>query len=312
MRIMIIPAKRAVGFDEIKNFSGMWHHYINRELNAMGHETVFERGALPADPPREAMDYFDRMVRRGVAVDHVLGMSRYFTRIPEYCARKLQSAIPGAVTMIHDGPLPGAAVDQVFSIRDAENVRQTTHIGWAADADILQPAQGRGLRILIDHPHYHAGGEDMTNEITRQALVFKADYQRKTGLPVTLRRFCDGGVAEINDDKPVPSFGRLHIPFTQIAEEYGKAHLFVVTHPESLGQSVIEAAVAGAYIIAPDGFVRYDRMATVRSMTYRGRDVPWEKAVEMIDPAASRTVAMANNWRAVTERIVEYFKAFKK
>jgi len=313
MRIMVMPAKRALEFSEVKNFSGVWQFYIRRELEAMEHQIVFERGALPNDTPKEQEDYFkSRLIPRlrEMDVDHVLGFSRYFTRVTDHCVHMLQDSFKGAVTQIHDGPLPGVPCDQVFSIRDDEGHRGHTHIGWAADPEILiSKERGPGLRILIDHPHYHDGMPDFTNTITEQAI----EYKRRARYPVQIRRFCDGGAEEVTSYAPVKSFRRVHIPFENFVEEYSRADMFLPTHIESLGLSVLEAAMCGALIVSHVDFIRADRIATVRSVIYQGNDkVPFDYAAKLTEPVISREVAMQQSWRAVTERIVGYLQAFRK
>lgn len=310
MKIMMVPAKRALAYDEVKNFSGQWQYYIRRELEAMGHQIVFERGALPNDPPQVALDYFRKtLIPRAKTVDHVLGMSRYFTRVPARCVQELMGSINGAVTQIHDGPLPGVPCDQVFSIRHHEGTRATTHIGWGVDPDVIPSRQGKGLRILIDHPHYHEGMVDTTNSITHQALAFR---DANPALDVSIGRFCDGGVEEITDYAMARSFNRVHVPFAAIAEQYSRAHIFLPTHMESLGLSVLEAAVAGALVVSRKGFIRDDLLKTVRNLVYYDDHVPFEMAVPLIDIAAARRVASMNTWRVVTEKIVHYFEGFKR
>jgi len=314
MRILLIPQKRPIEFEEVKNFSGMWQYYLYRELSALGCDITMDRGAAPAWSAGEQIRYCEELARdRLHRVDHIIGLSRYFSRIDPSCVDILRRAIPGAVTQIHDGPVATANTDTVFSIRDDGEkwMQKCTYIGWAADPEKITPRQDpTTIRILIDHKLYHAG-EDFTDFISASATEF-ADRLPKTN--ILIRRFCNGGAETVTKANwRAAPFTREHIPFTQIVEEYQRAHLFMVTHRESLGLSVLESAIAGALPVAPVGFVVPDRLATVRHMIYRnGADVPWEEALREINMVASREKAMQNSWRAVAERILQYLSEFKR
>jgi hypothetical protein len=315
VNILLMPAKKALPFDEVKNFSGMWQHYLHRELSAMGHKVTFDRGVDPHAMPEAQVLYCKEMaLSRLGRVEHIIGMSRYFTRIDPSCVGILRAAVPGSVTQIHDGPLPAANTDTVFTLRDdgPKFMTTSTYIGWAADEEKLMPKQGPmhwQLRILIDHPLYH-DGMDHTDEISRSAL----DWARARERNVLIRRFCNGGVETVTEENwKSPEFTRVQVPFDQIADEYRQAHLFMVTHRESLGLSVIESAMCGALPVVPLGYITPDRMTTVRGLVYKpGTAPPWDEAIEEINIPASRAKAQKNSWRAAVQRIVDYLEGFKK
>lgn len=318
---MLIPAKRPIQFNEIRNFSGQWQHYVWKTLTALGHEVTFDQGCDVRKSPEEIVHHFSVLCGKIKAMEkppeHIIGMSRHFSRIPAECARMLRDVVSGSVTQIHDGPLADQPVDTTFSIRNDPNkfMRQCTYVGWAADPVVLFPMQDpKTLRVLIDHRLYRAG-EDATDHVTQQAIDFKRSGKwRDHGYEdMIIRRFEDGGVVTIENDVASKPFTREHVPFIEIVDEYRKAHIFIVTHHESLGLSVLESAMCGALVLSPQSFITADRLATVRAIEIsRAGDIWWGDVLDAIDVKASRLQAQENNWAAVVGRIVRYLEEFKK
>jgi hypothetical protein len=291
----------------IKDFGGVWSYYLSRELRNRGIGVRFVP-ASQRDPAFWATVDLD-------GIDHVIGLSRYFSKAPPECAWIVAERIPGLVCQIHDRKRPGDPVDTTFAICAGKGVglKNNIVVGWAADHELCAPRQGDELGILIDHPNYGEGPRvDYSLQVAQQVAEFvKAESWRPAWPGVSLRRLVDGGVETMDFArlKPRP-FTRKHVPFERIAAEYGRAHLFMVTHPESLGLTVLETALAGALVVAPAGYIADDLLATVRHLTYE-RDVPWGAVLKMIDPAASRNVALGNSWARVTSRILTHIEDFE-
>jgi hypothetical protein len=166
---------------KVKNFTGVVSHYLSIELRKRGIDLHFIESKHP-DP----LAYFADVDVQGC--DHVLAYGlRYFTHKPVGCASILGSKIKGKVTQMHDGLVHEwlaehmAGVDCNFMFRDDKTrVRDWSryadsnhYIGWAADPDLLYPAQREGeLRILIDHPYYKQGTPDITEAVTMDAVTF--------------------------------------------------------------------------------------------------------------------------------------------
>lgn len=316
MRVLIVPARHRLALHEVRNFSGMWLHHLPKHLMEMGHEVLFDPGSHE-NPIGHFSALAHRIIRGELDVDHVIGVSRHFSRIPESCTLMLRDVVRGAVTQIHDCPMVNQPTDTVFSIRsgDSKFMQHCTHIGWAADHTVLYPEQDpKTLRVLIDHRLYR-DGDDVTDHITRQAIAFRnGGAWKKHGFDgMVIRRFEDGGVKTIGDDTGALLFNRQHVPFLEIVEEYRKAHIFIVTHRESVGLSVLESAMCGALVLAPHGFIAPDLIDTVRHVELNScGDIWWGDVLDAINIEASRSAAVACNWRAVTERIVRYLENFKK
>ena len=103
--------------------------------------------------------------------------------------------------------------------------------------------------------------------------------------------------------------------FINACKEYNKAHIFIVTHEESLGLSVIEAAMAGALILIPTnpkGRGPCIKPWLVKSLNHimfnPFNGIPWDKIINNINIEDNRVKASQYNYKNVTNKIVNFLK----
>ena len=304
---------------KVKNFTGVQAYYLARELRKRGVELHFIQNKNP-----KPLEYFTDV--DGAGCDHVLALGlRYFTHQPLGCAAMLKTKVPGAVTMLHDGLVHSylepylEGVDCTFMFRDDsvrtrdwERYEKTNHyIGWAADPDVLYPDQRWDqLRILIDHPYYKSGTPDITEAVTQDVLAFaNSRMWRGRFEHINVRRLVNGGAEDAT--AVTNQFDRKHVPFTDIAREYRRTHIFCFTHKESVGLTGLEAAYCGALVIASKGLIYQDRLDTIRHVQYEGSRAPWPEILDRINIEASVKLASIQSWDAVTERMLKWFGSYK-
>lgn len=313
MRLLLI-APEVKALDAVRSFSGVWSWYLSAELRRRGVDFDFT-------PPVHMSGMSDQEVIRHhrkldlTGYDHILALgTRYFERVPETVGKELMLRLPGAVTQVHDAGRPVKTCDCTFTLRSDRLNEFNHYVGWAADHEMITPRHTPGeLRILIDHPDYSS--ERLDNDISSRIIedcqkFIRSEVWRKDYQSVRLRRIADGCIEDVYTSD-VPAYQRKAIPFAEVCEEYSKTHMFIVTHPESVGLSVLETAMAGATILSPVGFIQPDRLATVRSLTFHG-SIPWEHALGHINIKASRRKALENSWSRVAMRMLVYFKNFKR
>ena len=287
----------------IRDFGGVWSYYLSRELRALGVELVYDKG--PATAARYATLDLN-------GVRHAIGLGHWADRATADAAWVLAERLPGGVCQIRDRSRVGDPVMLTFTIcDDRRDPHGSRHIGWAADETLISPRQqSEKLCILIDHPNYGPGARvDLSREILDDVAAFVAGRTwRGRWSAIRVRRLVDGGVEYVDLKKPhVPPFTRQHVPFETICEEYCATHVFLVTHPESLGLTVLETAYAGALPVVPEGFIAPQLLSTVRHVTYSG-SIPWDQVLAEIDVAASRKKALRNSWPRVAARVLSYLE----
>ena len=180
-------------------------------------------------------------------------------------------------------------------------------MGWASDPEINRPQQDpRNLRILVDHTNYGDNDVDMTVEVLEQIRRFvDSELWRRDFDSVSVRRFDSGQVVDVDfNDMSIQRYDRTAIPFTEITQEHCAAHIFCVTHPESVGLVVLETAMAGALPVIPKGFIPKDRLKTIRYAEWEHR-INWNYVMSKLDIERSRQVALENTWPAMANRIVQ-------
>ena len=261
----------------------------------------------------------------GYDVILVLGL-RFFSKVPKHIIPNIRKRFKGLICQTHDGSrFNNDQVDITFTTKNEDNKWKNTgwwenhkkynhYSGWAADSELNRPLQDNDeLRILIDHTNYGNNKIDDTKEIIKQVkrLVTSRKWETKFK-SIRVRRFISGGTEDVNFNQTgdIEKFDRSKvIPITEITKEHNKAHIFMVTHPESVGLVVLETSLAGGFIVSPSGYISRDRLQTVRHYSYKPKsNIDWDMVLKSIDPRLSRNVALKNNWDNVAKRIIEKLK----
>lgn len=321
MKILILyPGKIPSSPEQIECFSDVWVYYISTELKYHAQVDLQKIPTVSSDIM--LINWARDLDVSGYDAVIALGL-RYFSTAPKAVGEILRKKLhgKGLLCQIHDGSrLDNDPVDLTFTLKDDSDrypfgtsanryVRHRSYneyIGWAADPEINKPEQdAENLRILVDHTNYGTNPVDHTEKILQDIKDFvDSGIWKDRWQSVSVRRFDSGRVVDVdlNDISEIQRYDRSSMPFTEICKEHGAAHVFCVTHPESVGLVVLETAMAGALPVIPQGFVPRDRLETVLAVEYQD-SIPWAQVMEQIDPVKSREKAMANSWATVCKRI---------
>lgn len=127
--------------------------------------------------------------------------------------------------------------------------KQVNWMGWCASSEYCRPLPTDRLQIFVDHANY--GGEDHSQ------TVFKAlsHVCRNSNVPeLDMAVQTNNGIETWSSDRNFPDFDfqrTSKVSWLDMQAAYGRSSLFVVTHRESAGLAVMEAAMAGSRIIVP-------------------------------------------------------------
>lgn len=194
------------------------------------------------------------------------------------------------------------------------------YIGWACDHTLCRPRQNKNkLRILIDHnyygPHEQMNKNDMTDTITKQICNYIKTL--KTDKEIIIRRFVKGGVetVDINNineqEKYVQGSG---LSYTDACDEYSKTDIFFVTHMECMGLSVLECAMAGALIVTPKGFIKWEFLRRLHHVQLEIEDnnvaLNMNDIIGKINHRLSRKKASRFSWKSASTEIYNTFKNY--
>jgi len=323
MKLLIIcPGKIAKDKSEIKCFSDLLNYYLPKSICKF----------INADIENISMAYSSEVITELKRInfagyDAVLFLGlRFFSHQPSRTIEYVRSRFNGLICQIHDGSRRNTdGVDITFTFKNDDRIYKNTkdwhnhknfnwYIGWAADPELNRPEQNPDtLGILIDHTNYGKNPIDDTVHIINQVkrLINSRIWESKFK-NISVRRFDSGKTVNVdfNNTKEIQRFDRSKsIPITEISKEHGKAHIFMVTHPESVGLVVLETSLAGALTVTPNTYINPDRLETVRHYKYPSNtDIDWNKVLSMIDVTASKNTALKNNWDTVAKRLIEGLK----
>lgn len=321
MKILILyPGKIPESPAQIACFSDVWSYYLIKELQR--HVTLVT-SPIPNVTGAELVAWADTLKVSGYDAVIALGL-RYFSKVDPEISKLIKNNLdPGSyLCQIHDGSrLDNDPVDITFTIKDQSSdyefnspanrfVRHhayNSYVGWAADPVLNVPKQSEDvLRILVDHTNYGNNPVDNTRQVLEdiKRLIDSRAWQSQFQ-SISVRRFDSGRVVDVDFDAidDIERYDRNQtIPYDKIIQEHCQAHIFCVTHPESVGLVVLETAMAGALPVIPKGFVPADRLATVRCLEYNKR-IDWDRALKSIDIEKSREMALTNSWENVAKRI---------
>jgi hypothetical protein len=317
MKILILcPGKIARSLDQIGCFTDVLNYYLPKSLAEIADTTIISIPDVDNDQLKEIfstveVDGYDAIVTLGL---------RFYSKISPETTALLRDRFTGLLCQVHDGSrLDHDPVDVTFTFKDdtarlaknagwlARHVKQNEYMGWATDPDVNTPQQDpRDLRILVDHTNYGDNAVDITAKVLTeiQRFVESSIWQQKFD-SVSVRRFDSGRVVDVDfDNLNIKKYDRTSIPFSEITKEHGAAHIFCVTHPESVGLVVLETAMAGALPVIPKGFIPKDRLETIRYVEW-DRRVNWKYILAKLNIDKSRSLALNNTWSAVADRIVQ-------
>ena len=314
MRIMLI-GKEIKSQNDIKCFSDMWAYHLPKNLQANGVEIAYFSRLSNSE---NAMQWGERLVSSAKGFEAILATGvRYFTTIPLDVCKYIRDKFPGIVSQVYDASmLDNPHVDLTLTIKDSTEMyrhypdrmkRHHSHnkcIGWAADHEVFTPKKGEKLRIFIDHPIFDCSASDFTLTAMMNLHQLKVPFEART--------LTDEGIVDIDTDNiVVKEYKRTPVPSAVFANELNEAHIFVCTHKESLGQTVIEAAMAGCFVLTPPNSIPEDRIKLVNHDTFNG-EINWDNALRNINPEKNRTLALQHTWDAVAKRTIQAISSYDK
>lgn len=312
MKIIVfggIPKKtEEMKMEDIRGTGELYSYYIRNEFKKRGVETEFCQFG-PGGSNAERLEKIK--VPEG---DHALSFSQRGFDVRGKTSSKfinnVRQKIKGKITSICDHAVENPIEDIIFHAAPwHKNFIKNKYVNWACDHNILYPEKDSKIfRILIDHSYYAKGNnKDLTEIITKQCIEFQKIYKEKL---VIIRRFSGiTGIEDINDSNILCGIydRSTSIPYPKACEEYRKADIFIVTHPESMGLSVLESGAAGALVVTPDKYIKCSLLKPIYHISFIG-NILWDKIVNMINVKKSVKYASPYKWENIAQLMLEEFK----
>lgn len=264
---------------KIRNFSGVFAYYLNRELTRMGVELQWSSN--------------NDGVKLLPKADHILAFgNRMFSH---YGGQKeLRGKVKGYITQIAENPRQDVGVDQTFTINSTEG-EKCTYIGWAADPAMFYP--DKDPYVLLDHPEYNEFQDTMMQELLEQGRAYKGRFR--------VYRLLGDGIHPVTQS--VEGFERTSaVPYPDMAAITRRAAIFVVTHRESCGLQALEAAMSGAVVVYPKGFLNAGLADSIQAIEFDDV-IPWAMAEALYEKLTIRDSVLHFQWSRPAMKILEFF-----
>lgn len=174
---------------------------------------------------------------------------------------------------------------------------KSIYIGWAADHNLCDLGQSDDkLQILIDHSLY---GENRSEEMERSWDIIPQvlEFAHNSSKNIVVKRFYSGGIEVMDPLLPYNQeiYNRDGLSFDNVCKEYSKTDIFIPTHTESMGLSVLESAIAGAFIYAPRNHINPELLKTLYFEEFDA-ELDLDKIISKLDHNKSRNMAMEFTW----------------
>ncbi|OGV51866.1 MAG: hypothetical protein A2X49_03605 [Lentisphaerae bacterium GWF2_52_8] len=156
-------------------------------------------------------------------------------------------------------PAPGLAFRTALTALHLGHGPKTVRMGWSAAPDQCRPDgnDNASLRIFVDHSCYTAGDMDLTGAFFKACQMARKSIP---DIPLHVRQQSNDGIIDwdLSGSFQPEIHQRSHkVPWLKMMDEYSHSNIFFVTHRESAGLAVIEAAMSGATIYVPDDGISF-------------------------------------------------------
>lgn len=201
--------------------------------------------------------------------------------------------------------------ETVFGMTRGGSNGNIIRVHWAGDADVLYPEKKNNRPyLLIDHAYsnHKALAKFNYNMIFDDLMKVLPEFVDKYDLEAHLLRCPDLNKSDFMKMSKDEIFKIVAHPWSSVLPFYRKAHMFLVTHFETCGFSIIESAMCGAKQLIPNGYVAHDMWKDLDHITFnykKGRaealKETLEKAINSIDVDLAVKKASKFTWDKIIE-----------
>lgn len=289
MRVLLLCSRwrESRSPDTITGLAQVYCHYLGEGLRKRGCRISYLNMPGVRSTEAEKQHYLD-VQKLPARIDHVLGCEQdLVTHHVRNCGswlfyQAIRPKVGGLITSVYDRPRIDSLSDVLFTAIDNRGIPGTVYLGPAVDPDVFVSRQDPlQLTICLDH---RMTARDIGDGLAEQCAAIHgfADVIRLPERTVQRR----------------------------LADSLARSHVFIPTHPESFGLSVIEAGIAGCLVVAKREFVHADVLRHVEHIVY-DNEIPWPVVMDRVDPARCRATALrtADRWDECAQIVFETFQS---
>lgn len=291
------------------SYTGSWAYHLTEYVKAKGvNADILEvlNDLKGSNPFRKInLDGYHTILFAGLQ-----GVDRILCKNTQW--RKPTGPFP-KVAQVSDSPLSKESktkADITFSTKvvPPEKAGKNVYVGWGCNPEDFintKNDSSKEIYILIDHPHYQSDYDETPDAISFVDGFIEYVSAKHPSYTIKAERIADGELVEYNSK--IKPFNRKGINYNEYADALGKTHIFLTSHRESVGLSILDAATAGALVVSKRGHIYSDRLETVNHIEYDDpRKVDYSKVFEQcLKSEDNRRQALENSWEKVFDRLFE-------
>ena len=308
-----------VSFSEINEFTSIYTYYFRKVLEELG---GYEVHVFPLGSDSDTESYFEDI--DFPEVDHTIAMlNRAFVLRPQILFEKVRTVTNGLVCVLGDTDEIIGPEDVIFHARESvheEIPSQSRWIGWGSDQTVFYPEKDeRILSVFVDmYPILPKERKDViTEEVFLDTLERLPGKIKQYGFDeVRIRTIGKEGLVTINtleEVREVIDEETRRISYSELSEEMRATDIFVAGHSESMGLSILEAAMSGSYLAIPivwgKPFIKPDLVGDLHHKYFQVGDepatIPWDYILSELDIEKSASMASEKTWENVVSRVIE-------
>ena len=158
-------------------------------------------------------------------------------------------------------------------------------VHWMADSEILIPQKDpKKIVILVDHKYYGKNDSrisklDKTEFILKSLLDYKNKNKFYNDKEIVIKHIIANNVITINNENDFKNtfFKQGYaVSYGSIIKNYNECDIFVNTHFESMGLTVLECAMGGALILTFKDFLKDEFRKQVHNIVLDENNINWE------------------------------------
>lgn len=302
MRIAVWGSRNALQspLSSITNTHDLRSWFITKELYNRQVEVDFYKFAWEIPILERKVDHF-------ICTTNAGGLTRCVNEHGIDIMNGLRPFVKGKICEMSDRS-PLQSVGDLFFTMTPENFENKTarYIGWAADEELCSIRKESPPLILVDHSLYVQGpdfSDVVAKGLSRVRLDFHAYQITNSGVRLM----------PLEGYQPEMFNRKKQAPYDEICDWYSRASIFIVTHAESLGISVIEAAMAGARILLYPTAIHEPLISPLQHSFYdSGNPISVSNMVTYIlrnlNPTEAREKALSCSWKKCVERMLKHLE----
>ena len=332
LRILIIVDPRVVSAPllpkKFDSWATVYSYSMIQSFKQNGHEVEIENvyDIINGEAPRLGEEKFDHALVILNNASKIFGIELF-----DNIRKKL---LPGGLigTMSdHDYGIEFEDVRFCATIINPKEVDKRAHqIFWGCDPGFLIPEKEKNtLTILLDSWHLEEKKYDRTPDLLGACLEYSEKSDEYVGgkKKIKILAWGETGIEEFlpgENEKLVRK--PIRIGFEEMMRNLRAADIFVVTHSESMGLTILEAAMAGCVVVIPvpakpnpdvTRWIKSDLAETIPHIEVPHRaeekiELPWIEIEKMMNPNIIRNEVLGLTWHELSQRVIEGWKIREK